>query len=204
MKLYRGYKERPGFLTPKLAEEYETLSVLKKRLNEENPEIQDFLRAMGVERMARWYELAKIAGSQHFTEHENVARAFAAKKGFVLKLELDDVIANEHNQGIQMMTNDEGEVMPVTNFVFSGEELSQHMKDWKFDLIDLERDKTERLGDRDDTSFSAEQTKKPNILRDRITSIEDLSPRDQRTLSELRKNFGTPKSPPTEGESTKI
>lgn len=202
MKLYRGYKKKPKFLTPTLTEEYEALNALRNKLHDENPDLRDLLRAMGIERMNRLLELQNIANPQFFTELENVARAFAGKKGFIVRLELDDAIAHEHNHGIQWMRNDQGKPMPVTNFVFPAKELSQHMKDWKFDLIDIENDRTERLGD--DRTSSAELDRRPNILRDRITNIADLSPRDQQALSELRRRFGTPKSPPTDGESTKI
>ena len=137
MKLYRGYKEKPKLLIPKLKEELE-------RLRQENDKhvhlpIQEHLRNMGKEKMLRKYELEKIAGSQFFTDDEQAAREFAGDQGFVIVLDVPDLVAMDHFAGSQTMAP-AGIVRYVTNFVFSGDELYGN-PEWKMDLIEVGMEK---------------------------------------------------------------
>lgn len=144
MKLYRGYQNRPKFLIPTLAREWQELNRMKKEYAAETTSLADLVTKMGEERLTRWAELAQIASPQFFTDQEVVAREFAGDKGFVIVLELDDEKAQEYYQGEQQMLRGD-KLQYVSNFVFSGEELGRHLTDWRFDLLDLREQRLEGI-----------------------------------------------------------
>ena len=144
MKLYRGYKQQPRFLVPKLASELTQLRTEREAVNtrlSNSQDIRDYTRVMGEEKFTRLVDLEQIAGPQFFTDDEGAAREFAGEKGFLVQLGIDEKIATAHCQpDVQMIVHGDKQ-NAITNFVFTGEELATHLDSWDIQLIEIEREK---------------------------------------------------------------
>lgn len=147
MKLYRGYVDKPKIATPEAVEEYKRLAELRDEINNRLKNPADIVREMGITNFNRLNELKKIVGDQFFTDDEEMARGFAGERGYVIKMDVPDEIAQEHYSGVEMMARD-GSPRPITNYKFTGKELWGIYNDqkWKIDLIELERENLGKEG----------------------------------------------------------
>ena len=118
MKLYRGYKKRPKFASPKLVQEWEELSRLKESCIAETKDIIKVINKMGADKFTRWAELSPIVGPQFFTDQEVVAREFAGGKGFVVAFEVLEHLKDPKNAliNIKKMLTKNGTLIFSTPF----------------------------------------------------------------------------------------
>lgn len=140
--LYRGLTKIPGMLVPKLAQEFRRLDALHQQTVDEAEKgggrALDIIKKMGADNLLRWIELAQIAGPQFFTDNKEAAEALAGVDGYVIRLEVNREIAGRHYKGEQRVRSPDGkERPPLSNFVFTGVELGEHLDDpsWRLDVI---------------------------------------------------------------------
>ncbi|MEX2028786.1 MAG: hypothetical protein WD988_04790 [Candidatus Curtissbacteria bacterium] len=145
MKLFRGYQEEPRFLDGDLEKEHESLEAKRRKIRTENPNFTSVERldAMGDD-MIRLIELRQIAGTQFFTDDEQIAREFAGDSGFVVAIDLEEDEVKKHYQGEQV-ASPAGKARYVSNFVFSGKELMENGDRWKLETNSATREKEGNL-----------------------------------------------------------
>lgn len=164
MKLYRGCTKIPKFFISKLQKEYYSLENEAQKLPK-NLSLVEFIKIFGSEKLIRLHELRKIAHSQFFTDNLEIAKQFADEKGFVVELDIDDVIAREHYQGEQVVTGNAKNSKPqyCSNFVFKGKELYEFAMSKRIEVKSI-------------SDFKNPELKK----------IEDLNPKDPAAIEEFR------------------
>jgi hypothetical protein len=130
MKLYRGYKTQPVFLTEDLEREFQDL---QSKFDEDN---------LPKDQIKRFKELREIAAEQFFTDNEKIARDFAKENGFLVEMHIEDKTAFDHYAGEHSMAPD-SKLQLSSNFVFSGKDLAKNVKEWNVRVISLENEMME-------------------------------------------------------------
>ncbi|MFH0929981.1 MAG: hypothetical protein V1814_01880 [Candidatus Moraniibacteriota bacterium] len=130
MKLYRGYKTQPVFLTEELEKEFRDL---QSKFDEDD---------LPKDQIKRFKELREIAVGQFFTDNKKIARDFAEGNGFLVEIDIEDKMAFDHYAGEHSMAPG-SKLQLSSNFVFYGQELAKNTKAWNIRIASLENERGE-------------------------------------------------------------
>jgi hypothetical protein len=131
MKLYRGYKTEPRFLTKDLEYELQDLQALFD--DDELPKGS----------IQRFKALRKIADAQFFTDDREIATEFAGKNGFLVEIDIDSRTALDLRR--EQVMAPRKNMRYSSNVVFSGRELAQNLKEWKVAIISLQKERERNI-----------------------------------------------------------
>jgi hypothetical protein len=128
MKLYRGYKTEPRFLTKDLEYELRDLQALFD---------EDELPKGSI---GRFKELRQISQDQFFSDDRQTASDSAGENGFLMEIDVDDRTTFDHYRGDQAMAP-KREMRCSSNFFSFGSELARNLKNWKITVINLAKER---------------------------------------------------------------